>query len=96
MSIEQRFADFICTLQAADVPADAQRVVRQVLLAATGAAVAGAGEDGIAALRELRNRAPSSSATTCPRPVRRSSTARCAVRSTTAMRWRRASTSARR
>jgi len=53
MSIEQRFADFVCTLQARDVPADARRIVRQVLLAATGAAVAGAGEDGIAPLREL-------------------------------------------
>jgi len=53
MSAEQTFADFVCTLQAADVPADARRIVRQVLLAATGAAVAGAGEDGIAPLREL-------------------------------------------
>jgi 2-methylcitrate dehydratase PrpD len=53
MSIEQQFADFACTLQAREVPADARRIVRQVLLAATGAAVAGAGEDGIAPLREL-------------------------------------------
>jgi 2-methylcitrate dehydratase PrpD len=53
MDIEQRFADFICTLQARDVPPEAQRIVRLMLLAATGAAVAGAGEDGIAALREL-------------------------------------------
>ena len=53
MRTEQAFADFVCTLQAGDVPADARRSVRQVLLAATGAAVAGAGEDGIAPLREL-------------------------------------------
>jgi 2-methylcitrate dehydratase PrpD len=53
MSTEQAFADFVCTLQAGDVPAEAQRIVRQVMLAATGAAVAGAGEDGIAPLREL-------------------------------------------
>ena len=53
MSTEQAFADFVCTLQAGDVPADARRIVRQVLLAATGAGVAGAGEDGIAPLREL-------------------------------------------
>ena len=53
MSTEQAFANFVCTLQAGDVPPDARRIVRQVLLAATGAAVAGAGEDGIAPLREL-------------------------------------------
>jgi len=53
MSIEQQFADFAFTLQAGGVPADARRILRQVMLAATGAAVAGAGEDGIAPLREL-------------------------------------------
>ena len=87
-----------------DVPPEAQRIVRLVLLAATGAAVAGAGEDGIAPLRELLLRtrrrgaghAASSSATVCRPPPRRSSTARCAARSTTATPWRRASTSARR
>ena len=42
MNIEQRFADFVCTLRSRDVPPDAQRIVRLVLLAATGAAVAGA------------------------------------------------------
>lgn len=53
MSIEQQLADFACTLQARDVPPEARRIVRLVTMAATGAAVAGAGEDGIAALREL-------------------------------------------
>ena len=53
MSIEQRLADFVCTPQARDVPPEARRIVRLVTMAATGAAVAGAGEDGIAALREL-------------------------------------------
>ena len=53
MSIEQQLADFVCTLQAGDVPADARRIVRLMVMAATGAAIAGAGEDGIAALREL-------------------------------------------
>jgi 2-methylcitrate dehydratase PrpD len=53
MNIEQRFADFVCTLQAGDVPPDAQRIVGLVLLAATGAAVAGAAEDGIEPLRAL-------------------------------------------
>jgi 2-methylcitrate dehydratase PrpD len=53
MSIEQRFADFVCNLQAHEVPVEAQRIVRLVLLAATGAAVAGAAEDGIEPLRAL-------------------------------------------
>lgn len=53
MNIEQRFADFVCALQARDVPPEAQRIVRLVLLAATGAAVAGAAEDGIEPLRAL-------------------------------------------
>ena len=34
MSNEQQLADFVCTLQARDVPPPAQRIVRQVLLAA--------------------------------------------------------------
>ena len=53
MNVEQRLAEFVCTLQARDVPPDAQRILRLVLLAATGAAVAGAAEDGIEPLREL-------------------------------------------
>jgi 2-methylcitrate dehydratase PrpD len=53
MHIEQQLADFVCTLRCRDVPPEAQRIVRLVLLAATGAGVAGSGEDGIAALREL-------------------------------------------
>ena len=53
MNVEQRLAEFVCTLQARDVPPDAQRILRLVLLAATGAAVAGAAEDGIEPLRAL-------------------------------------------
>ena len=53
MNLEPRLAEFVCTLQARDVPPDARRILRQVLLAATGAAVAGAAEDGIEPLREL-------------------------------------------
>lgn len=51
--VEQRLADFVCSLQAHEVPPEAQRIVRLVLLAATGAAVAGAAEDGIEPLRAL-------------------------------------------
>ncbi len=53
MEIEARLARFIVTLDAAALPAAAQRTVRLVLLAAAGTGVAGAGEDGIAPLREL-------------------------------------------
>ena len=53
MDIERSLADFVCNLDVADVPADAQRITRLVLLAATGTAVAGSGEEGIAPLREL-------------------------------------------
>ena len=41
MDIERKLADFVCHLDVSDVPADAQRVTRLVLLAATGTAVAG-------------------------------------------------------
>ena len=104
MSTEQAFADFVCTLQAGDVPADARRIVRQVLLAATGAALGrrrrgrhrGTARAAARSAAARRRRRASSSATACRPAPRRSSTARCAARSTTATRWRRASTSARR
>lgn len=53
MHVEQRLAEFVVKHPAAQLPPEAQRIVRLVLLAATGAAVAGSGEDGIAPLREL-------------------------------------------
>lgn len=53
MKIETQLAEFACTLHARDVPAPAQRVLRQMLMAVSGTALAGAGEDGVAALREL-------------------------------------------
>ena len=53
MAIETELARFVCGLQQRDVPADAERTVKLVVLAAVGAGIAGAGEDGIAPLREL-------------------------------------------
>lgn len=51
--IEQTIATFITRLRFADVPPQAQRVVRQVVLAVCGTGIAGAREDGIQALRGL-------------------------------------------
>ena len=53
VKIESQLAEFVCTLQAADVPPPAQRVLRHMLMAVCGTALAGADEDGIAALRAL-------------------------------------------
>jgi len=53
MQIEELLARFVCELQAEDVPASAQRVMRQMVMAVVGTAIAGADEDGIAALRDL-------------------------------------------
>jgi 2-methylcitrate dehydratase PrpD len=53
MDTERRLADFVCQLQPGQVPADAQRIVRLLLLSAAGTALAGAGEDGIEPLRAL-------------------------------------------
>jgi len=50
---EAQLARFVSGLRLADVPADARRTTRLVLLAAAGTGVAGAGEDGIAELRGL-------------------------------------------
>jgi 2-methylcitrate dehydratase PrpD len=62
---EQRLAGFVTGLQLADVPADAQRVLRRIVLAVTGTAFAGAAEDGVAALRALlRDEAGPAQATT--------------------------------
>ncbi|MDH5539768.1 MAG: MmgE/PrpD family protein [Rhizobacter sp.] len=53
MELESRLAHFVCTLQAGDLPADAARITRLVMLAAVGTGVAGASEDGVAPLRGL-------------------------------------------
>jgi len=53
MKIETQLAEFVCAQQARDVPAPAQRVLRQMLMAVCGTALAGAAEDGIAPLRAL-------------------------------------------
>ncbi len=53
MELENRLADFVVGLRAQDIPPAAQRITKLVTLAAIGAGVAGSGEDGIAALREL-------------------------------------------
>ena len=53
MKVESELAEFVCTLRVGDVPAPAQRVLRQITLAVCGTALAGAGEDGIDALRSL-------------------------------------------
>ncbi|CAN5340948.1 MmgE/PrpD family protein [soil metagenome] len=53
MTPETRLARFIVGLQASHVPADALTTTRRVLLAAVGTGIAGAGEDGIDALRGL-------------------------------------------
>jgi 2-methylcitrate dehydratase PrpD len=53
MKIETQLAEFVCTLQAHQVPVAAQRVLRQMTMAVCGTALAGAAEDGIAALRTL-------------------------------------------
>jgi 2-methylcitrate dehydratase PrpD len=65
MKIETQLAEFVCTLQARSVPAPAQRVLRQMLMAVCGTALAGAAEDGIAPLRALlRERAGAPQAST--------------------------------
>ncbi len=53
LKLESRLAHFVVAQRAADVPADALRITKLVLMAAGSTGVAGAAEDGIAALREL-------------------------------------------
>ena len=65
MTIENQLAAFVCSLQARDVPPAALRVVRRMVMAVSGTALAGAGEDGIGALRALlRERGGAPQATT--------------------------------
>lgn len=53
MTVETQLAEFVCTLQARDVSPAAHRVLRQMLMAVCGTALAGAAEDGVPALRAL-------------------------------------------
>lgn len=53
MDIEQRLADFVCTLRPQDVPPDARRTLQLMVRAAAGTGIAASGEDGIAQLRAL-------------------------------------------
>ena len=51
--IEQTLAQFIVSLKPEQVPAPARRILRLMAMAVIGTGVAGAAEDGIAALREM-------------------------------------------
>ena len=53
MEPEARLARFVCELRAADIPADAARIIRLVLMTTGGTAIAGAAQDGIGPLRAL-------------------------------------------
>ena len=65
MSPEEALAHFVVAHPLAEVPADALRTTRRVLLAASSTGVAGAGEDGVAELRALlRERGGTPQATT--------------------------------
>ena len=50
---EQRLARFVVGFPAADVPPEAHRILRHIVLAVAGTALAGVAEDGIAPLRAL-------------------------------------------
>ena len=53
MTAESRLVEFITATSYDDVAADAREIVRRMLLSTLATGVAGTGEDGIAALREL-------------------------------------------
>lgn len=53
MPLERELADFVVTLRAQDVPQDARRILRWMMMAVTGTGIAGAAEDGIEALRAV-------------------------------------------
>lgn len=50
---EQQLAHFVTELRAEEVPPEAQRTVRLMVMAVCGTGIAGASEDGVQALREL-------------------------------------------
>ena len=51
--LEQKLADFVVDLTLGDIPPDAQRVVRLMVMAVIGTGFAGAAEDGVLPLQEL-------------------------------------------
>lgn len=51
-ALETRLAQFVCTLRPDDVPPAAQQVMRRMVMAVCGTALAGAAEDGVPALRD--------------------------------------------
>lgn len=53
MQIEHQLAEFVVSLQAEQVPADVQQVLRWMMMAVTGTGLAGAAEDGIDAIRSV-------------------------------------------
>lgn len=53
MAPEQALSEFVATASLESVPADAVRVVKNILLTVFGTSIAGAAEDGCAAIREL-------------------------------------------
>ncbi len=50
---EMRLARFVCDFPASQVPADVHRLMRWMAMAVAGTAIAGSGEDGVAALRGM-------------------------------------------
>src|SRR5688572_1994538 len=53
MQTESQLAAFVRGFDARDLPAEAARITRRVVLAAVGTGIAGAAEDGIGPLRDL-------------------------------------------
>lgn len=53
METERQLAEFVHDLAFGDIPGDAVDIVKRVLLATTGTAIAGATQEGIPALRDL-------------------------------------------
>ena len=65
MTVETQLAEFVCTLQTRDVSPAALRVLRHMLMAVSGTALAGAGRGwrrrGLRALLRERGGAPQAS-----------------------------------
>ena len=56
-TLERQLAEFAVQLQIDQVPPEAQRVVQRMVMAVIGTGIAGAAEDGVAALHELLSQA---------------------------------------
>jgi len=52
-TLERQLAEFAVGLQLDQIPADVQRIVQRMVMAVMGTGIAGAGEDGVAALHDL-------------------------------------------